>query len=182
MCEFTADILKYMDDGHPPPSSSPVNIITPQILPSGASTPKYDTLMGPRATLLWAMYCCAGGLRRIIGSNTQLQWQRPSQQAATRGWCGVGWGGGGNGVGWGGGDLVSEKEHGGAGVVQLVHGVEVRHLADVHQVHHRKVLARLRHAGQDLRQAGLALTPGSASLLTVLFQLMYNFESQTPDA
>jgi len=36
--------------------------------------------------------------------------------------------------------LVPVEEHGGAGVIQLVHLVEVGHLRDVHQVANRKVL------------------------------------------
>jgi hypothetical protein len=36
--------------------------------------------------------------------------------------------------------LVAEEEHDGAGIVQLVHLVEVRHLGDVHQVDHTEVL------------------------------------------
>lgn len=35
---------------------------------------------------------------------------------------------------------LPEKEHCCAGVVQLIHCVEVRHLTDVHQEHHSKVL------------------------------------------
>mmetsp|Transcript_43079 Transcript_43079/g.97981 ORF Transcript_43079/g.97981 Transcript_43079/m.97981 type:complete len:208 (+) Transcript_43079:118-741(+) len=36
--------------------------------------------------------------------------------------------------------LVSEEEHDGGGVVKLVHGVEVRHLRDIHKVNDGKVL------------------------------------------
>jgi hypothetical protein len=36
--------------------------------------------------------------------------------------------------------LVAEEEHDGAGIVELVHLVEVRHLGDVHQVDHTEVL------------------------------------------
>ena len=41
--------------------------------------------------------------------------------------------------------LVPEEEHHRGRVVELVHGVEIRHLRYVHQVYHRKVLYRLRH-------------------------------------
>ena len=46
--------------------------------------------------------------------------------------------------------LVPVEEHGGAGVVQLVHLVEVWHLSDVHQVAHSKVLHLLRDLVQGL--------------------------------
>jgi hypothetical protein len=46
--------------------------------------------------------------------------------------------------------LVPEEEHSGAGVVQLVHGVEVRNLTDVYQEDDRKVLHLVGHAGQNL--------------------------------
>ncbi len=36
--------------------------------------------------------------------------------------------------------LVAEEEHDGAGIVELVHLIEVRHLCDVHQVDHTEVL------------------------------------------
>lgn len=60
--------------------------------------------------------------------------------------------------GWGGSStrggpeyLVAEKEHTGAGVVQLVHGVEIRHLPDIHQINHCKVFYRVCRGCQDLR-------------------------------
>ena len=39
--------------------------------------------------------------------------------------------------------MLPEEEHDGAGVVELVHLVEVWHLGDVHQVDHHEVLALL---------------------------------------
>lgn len=42
--------------------------------------------------------------------------------------------------GEGGWRILPEKEHDGAGVVQLVHLVEVWHLCDVHQVNDSEVL------------------------------------------
>ena len=41
--------------------------------------------------------------------------------------------------------LVPEEEHDGGRVVELVHGVEIRDLGDVHQVNHSKVFDRLRN-------------------------------------
>ena len=41
--------------------------------------------------------------------------------------------------------LISKEEHGGAGIVELVHGVEVRNLSDVHEVNNCKILHIICH-------------------------------------
>lgn len=46
--------------------------------------------------------------------------------------------------------FVSEEEHHGAGIVQLVHLVEVRHLRDVDQIDDCKVFHFLGNAVHDL--------------------------------
>ena len=50
-----------------------------------------------------------------------------------------------------GSHLVSEKEHDGARVVQLVHSIEVRNLTDVNQINHREVLYLVCTGSKDLR-------------------------------
>lgn len=50
--------------------------------------------------------------------------------------------------------LVPEEKHGCAWVIQLVHGIEVRHLRDVHQVDDCKVFHLLGSASQNLRGKG----------------------------
>ena len=59
--------------------------------------------------------------------------------------------------------LVPEEEHAGAGIVQLIHGVEVGHLTYINQVHNRKVLELLRSSCQDL-QAGASERQGPPGL------------------
>eukprot|EP00306_Pavlova_sp_CCMP459_P021172 CAMPEP_0185541328 /NCGR_PEP_ID=MMETSP1381-20130426/1892_1 /TAXON_ID=298111 /ORGANISM="Pavlova sp., Strain CCMP459" /LENGTH=184 /DNA_ID=CAMNT_0028153231 /DNA_START=988 /DNA_END=1543 /DNA_ORIENTATION=- len=46
--------------------------------------------------------------------------------------------------------LVPEEEHDSARVVEFVHGVEVGHLRDVHEVDHRKVLHKLSYGVECL--------------------------------
>ena len=51
--------------------------------------------------------------------------------------------------------LVAEEEHDGAGVVQLVHLVEVRHLRDVHQVDDAEVLHLVLNRNVSIRSGAV---------------------------
>ena len=55
--------------------------------------------------------------------------------------------------------LVPVEEHDRARIVELVHGVEVRHLGDVHEVYHRVVLQLICNTHEDLvhHHAGLVV-------------------------
>ncbi len=51
--------------------------------------------------------------------------------------------------------LVAEEKHDGAGVVQFIHGVEIRDLCDTHQVDDGKVFNLFRHTCKYLFVVGV---------------------------